>query len=120
MSGGLTEKLRGSLESYLAGYRRFAEVAQAIGFYRYEDLTRDPNSVMKALCGDLELRFDRTFAARWRDYTFVTGDVAGSRGGNEIRPVPRRPVAGELLSALAANHDYRASLELLSYQHPEP
>jgi hypothetical protein len=108
-----------TLESYLAGYRRFAEVATAIGFYRYEDLTRDPKSVMKALCGDLQLRFDRTFAARWRDYTFVTGDVAGSRAGNEIRPVPRRPVAPELLTALAVNEDYRASLQLLGYQHAE-
>jgi hypothetical protein len=108
-----------TLEGYLAGYRRFAEIAKAIGFHRYEDLTRDPKGVMKALCGDLQLRFDRTFAARWRDYTFVTGDVGGSRAGNEIRPVPRRPVAPEVLTALAGNDDYCASLQLLGYQHPE-
>ena len=108
-----------TLEGYLAGYRRFAEVASTIGFYRYEDLTNDPPGVMKALCGALQLRFDRTFAARWRDYTFVTGDVAGGRGGNEIQPVPRRPAAPELLAALAASEDYRASLELLGYQHPD-
>jgi hypothetical protein len=108
-----------SLEGYLAGYRRFAEVASAIGFQRYEDLTRDPPGVMKALCATLQLRFDRSFAARWRDYTFVTGDIGGSRGGNEIQPVPRRPLAPELLRALAGNEDYRASLALLGYEHPD-
>jgi hypothetical protein len=108
-----------TLDGYLEGYRRFAEVAKAIGFHRYEDLTRDPQGVMKALCGDLELRFDRSFAARWREYTFVTGDVAGSRGGQSIQPVPRRPAAPDLLAKLAESADYRASLELLGYQHPE-
>jgi hypothetical protein len=108
-----------TLDRYLEGYRRFGEVAKTIGFHRYEDLTRDPQGVMKALCGDLELRFDRSFAARWREYTFVTGDVAGSRGGQAIQPVPRRPAAPELLASLAENDDYRVSLELLGYQHPE-
>jgi len=108
-----------SLEAYLAGYRRFAEVANAIGFQRYEDLTRDPQRVMKTLCEALQLRFDRSFAARWREYTFVTGDVAGSRGGQAIQPVPRRPAAPELLARLADNEDYRTSLGLLGYQHPE-
>ena len=74
---------------------------------------------MKSLCGDLDLRFDRSFAARWREYTFVTGDVAGSRGGQSIQPVPRRPAAPELLARLAENEDYPISLELLGYQHPE-
>jgi hypothetical protein len=107
------------LDAFLAGYRRFAEVAQTIGFERYEDFTLDPCAVLKSLCGSLQLKFDRGFAERWRDYTFVTGDVAGSRGGGDIQPVPRRPVAPDLLAALAANHDYRASLELLGYQHPD-
>jgi len=74
---------------------------------------------MKALCEALQLRFDRSFAARWREYTFVTGDVAGSRGGQAIQPVPRRPAAPELLARLADNEDYRTSLGLLGYQHPE-
>lgn len=108
-----------TLDAYLAGYRRFAEVARAIGFFRYEDFTRDPKVVMKAICSRLDLRYDRHFTERWRDYAFVTGDVAGSRGGAEIRPVPRRPVDPDLLRTLAANADYHASLELLGYEHPD-
>jgi hypothetical protein len=107
-----------TLEGFLAGYRRFAEIARTIGYYRYEDFTSDPSRVMKALCQCLELRFDRHFGERWRDYAFVTGDVAGRRGGGEIRAVPRRPVEPDLLEAIAANADYRTSLELLGYQHP--
>jgi len=107
------------LAAFLAGYLRFAEVATGIGFHRYEDFTADPQAVMKAICGSLQLKFDRGFAERWRDYTFVTGDVSGSRGGGEIRPVPRRPAAPDLLATLAANADYQASLELLGYEHPD-
>jgi hypothetical protein len=107
-----------TLEGFLAGYRRFAEVASGIGFHRYEDFTADPERVARSLCAKLQLRYDRGFKERWRDYTFVTGDVAGSRAGGEIRPVPRRESAPELLVALAANQDYLASLELLGYEHP--
>jgi hypothetical protein len=107
-----------TLEGFLAGYRRFAEVASGIGFHRYEDFIADPEGVARALCSSLKLRYDRGFKERWRDYTFVTGDVAGSRGGGEIQPVPRRPVPSDLLAALAANEDYLASLELLGYEHP--
>jgi hypothetical protein len=107
-----------TLEGFLLGYRRFAEVASGIGFHRYEDFTTDPERVARSLCSTLQLRYDRGFKERWRDYTFVTGDVGGSRAGGEIRPVPRRPAAPELLAALAANQDYRASLDLLGYDHP--
>jgi hypothetical protein len=73
---------------------------------------------MKELCRTLELRFDRQFTERWSSYTFVTGDVSGSRGGPAIRPVPRRAVDPGLLDQIAANSDYQKSLELLGYHHP--
>ena len=73
---------------------------------------------MRALCRQLDLRFDRHFVERWSSYAFVTGDVSGSRGGFEIQPVPRRPAEPELLDALQASSDYTASLELLGYTHP--
>jgi hypothetical protein len=106
------------LGAYLAGYRRFAEQARAIGFLRYEDFAADPGTIMKELCRRLEVRFDRHFAERWSSYAFVTGDVSGSRGGCQIQPVPRRTAEAGLLAELAANADYQASLELLGYHHP--
>lgn len=107
-----------SLDAYLAGYRRFAEQAREIGFFRYEDLAADSSAVMKELCRALDVRFDRHFTERWSSYAFVTGDVSGSRGGTMIRPVPRRAVNPGLLDQVAANLDYRSSLELLGYDHP--
>ena len=107
-----------ALEGFLVGYRRFAEAAREIGFFRYEDFVAAPSVVMKELCRRLDVRFDRHFTERWSTYAFVTGDVAGSRGGGEIQPVPRREVEPELLGELAANADYRASLDLLGYEHP--
>jgi Sulfotransferase family len=109
-----------TLERYLAGYRRFAEQARAIGFLRYEDFVADPDAVMRELCRHLELRFDCHFAERWSSYAFVTGDVSGSRGGSGIQPVPRRPAEPGLLDLLPTNPDYVASLELLGYAHPSP
>jgi hypothetical protein len=37
-----------TLDGFLAGYRRFAEVASSIGFYRYEEFTAAPEAVMQA------------------------------------------------------------------------
>jgi hypothetical protein len=108
------------LDTFLAGYRRFAEHAARVGFMRYEDFIAKPAPFMKSLCARMHLRFDRHFAGRWYDYTTITGEVSGGRGGAEIQPVPRRPVEPKLLDALAANDDYRVSLDLLGYQHPEP
>jgi hypothetical protein len=107
------------LPDFLAGYRRFAEIASEIGFFRYEDFTAEPAPVMKALCKRLELKFDAGFGGRWHEYALVTGDMAGSRAGSAIAPLPRRPVEAALLEELSTNDDYRNSLQLLGYEHPE-
>jgi hypothetical protein len=108
-----------TLADFLAGYRRFAETASEIGFFRYEDFTAEPAPVMKAICKRLELKFDAGFRGRWHEYALVTGDVAGSRAGSAIGPLPRRPVEAALLEELSTNDDYRQSLRLLGYDHPE-
>jgi hypothetical protein len=107
-----------TLDLFLAGYRRFAEQARAIGFYRYEDFAAEPSAIMRELCRRLDVRFDRHFTERWSSYAFVTGDVAGSRGRCAIEPAPRRAAESALLEQLAASPDYRTSLELLGYTHP--
>lgn len=112
----MQDRLR--LAPFLLGYRRFAEAAVEIGFLRYEDFTRAPADLLRTLCARLGLPFDPGFADRWADYDRITGDVRGSRGGREIRPVARREVPPELLDACAANADYRRALDLLGYDHP--
>ena len=107
-----------TLAEFLAGYRRFAEIAHEIGFFRYEDFAGEPAPIMRSICKRLDLRFDAGFRDRWREYALVTGDMSGSRAGGDIAQLPRRPAEPALLDELAANDDYRKSLELLGYQHP--
>ncbi|HET6521652.1 MAG TPA: hypothetical protein VFG47_17805 [Geminicoccaceae bacterium] len=104
-------------ETYLRGYRAFAEVAAGIGFVRYEDLTRDPAQAMRRTCERLALPFDPGFADRWWNYRFVTGDVYGTRNGTALRPTPRRETEPGLAERFAANEDYAAALALLGYAH---
>lgn len=107
------------LEPFLAGHRRFAEVAVRLGFHRYEDFTERPAVVLSDLCRSLEVDFDPGFAERWSRYDKITGDVNGKRGDQEIRPAKDRELAPELLRSFERNADYRRSLELLGYHHPE-
>ena len=110
-----------SLADYLLGCRRFAEECTRIGFLRYEDFVRAPQDVLRELCRRLQLDYDPEFIGKWPDNNRITGDRSGrGRDGREIRALPRRAVAPDLLDRFEANDDYRATLALLGYRHPEP
>jgi hypothetical protein len=103
-----------SLADHMAGVRRFAEEAAAVGFLRYEDFTANPDHVLAELAWRLELRFDAGWAYRWFFYRSVTGDLDGlDRHRIERAAPPRVPPA--LAEALAASADYQRALELLGY-----
>ncbi len=105
-----------SPRSFLYGYSRFAEYCNQIGFIRYEDFIKNPNNTLKSLCQRLELVFDPCYNYRWYEYSKITGDIHGAgRGGDEIKPLPRRPIKSEQLLAFEKNPDYIYSLELLGY-----
>ncbi len=111
-----------NLDYFLKGYRRFAEMAAAVGFVRYEDLTTAPDATLRRLCGLLDVAFDPTYAERWAGWKKITGDTGGSGRGNAeaaIRPIPRFPIPPGVLARMAAHADYRAALALLGYEHPE-
>lgn len=106
------------LELFLHGCRRFAEQAQAIGFIRYEDILRQPGEGIRALCDRLALPFDPTFLDKWYRYENVTGDPDRSSRTTIDPPKPTRAPA-ELLARMAASADYRRTLALLGYTHPD-
>jgi len=114
-------KMRGNLtlEGYLLGCRRFAETCQNIGFLRYEDFVREPPKVTEELCRRLELPYDPAFIRKWPDFHKITGDGLG-KNFREIRVMPRRRVEPALLEEFGRNEDYRETLRLLGYEHPEP
>lgn len=104
-----------SLEAFLAGSLAFARAAAAAGFHRYEDFVANPASVLRALCGDLEVDYDPAWEQSWQAYDRVTGAGSG-RAGDRISPLPRRDVPAELQTRLARDPVYRETLELLGYQ----
>lgn len=108
-----------NLSFFLKGYEAFARQCAGHAFIRYEDFTHSPEAVMQQACMHLELPYDAGFMARWNSYKTITGDVQSTRGGDEIRPLTRRPYAPELLAAFEAEDAYRNSLELLGYEQAD-
>lgn len=107
-----------TLENFLHGHLRFAEYCAEIDFVRYEDFVRDPQTQLSALCRRLEIDFDPGFEERWENYGKITGDIGVSRGGGEIRLLPRREMEPGLLGQFEKNADYQRSLAILGYDHP--
>lgn len=114
----VSEKL--GFERYLYGCMRMSEYASEHGFYRYEDFTSDPDSVLKSICSDLGLPFDRGYKDKWHSYTTITGDTepALGRGSTkkEIQSFPRKAINESLLEAFRSNTDYQRACELLGYE----
>ncbi len=109
-----------SIDQFCVGCLGFAEHAVKIGFVRYEDFTREPAVGMQKICAALDVEFDPTFQRRWQNYTKITGDTTGSRGGKEkIVPLARKPVEPALLEQFDASESYHRANALLGYGHPE-
>ena len=106
------------LDSFLYGYRRFAEVAAEIGFVRYEDFVAQPESQMQTLCDQLEVNYDAAFIDKWPQYQTITGNTGGGEMTcSVIEQRARRPSSPELLEQCFANEDYRRAIEVLGYRH---
>lgn len=105
-------------ETFLRGCRRFAEAVAPLGFIRYEDFVRAPETVMRALCEQLDVPYDAGFLDRWSGYTTISGDQGRGERSQTIQPSRRAEVEPELLDRFAASEDYRRTCELLGYGHP--
>jgi len=90
------------------------------GFVRYEDLTRDPDTKLRELCGMLDIAFDPKYSERWASYTTVTGDVRKGHGrgagDTEIRTLERKPMDEGLLERFRADERYQRACALLGYE----
>ena len=100
------------VESFLAGYRAFAESRRDLEWVRYEDFVQDPDGVLRRLCRGLALPFDDGWRERWARNHHVTGDklkvgVILTDRINDIDPETRR--------RFEANADYAETLALLGY-----
>jgi len=114
-------KDRISLDSFLYGYRRFAELSKDVGFIRFEDFTADPDKHLSTLSKNLDMPFDQNYINKWPDFNIISGDCSGRGAKNsKISTLPRRNIDSELLQQFENNSDYLTSLELLGYNHPSP
>ncbi|MGV6815052.1 MAG: hypothetical protein ACWA5W_08605 [Phycisphaerales bacterium] len=108
-----------NFEAYLLGCRHFAQFAHTHGFHRYEDFTKDPDTVLKAICSDLDLPFDEYYRNNWQHYTTITGDTKPGLGRGSVKKTiehfDRKPINDALLGAFRANDDYQRACELLGY-----
>ena len=106
-------------EKYCEGCLRFAEFAEGNGFHRYEDFTADPDTVLRALCADLDLEFDPGYRDKWHRYTTITGDTVPSLGRGsqkkEIVSMPRKAVDEERMERFRANEDYQKACAIMGY-----
>lgn len=111
-----------SIETFLRGYRHYAERAVEVGFVKYEDFVAQPATTLERMCETLGLPFDPAFQAHWNSYLKVTGDTGGTSRGSrssEIKVLPRAAFEPELLGKARACEDYRLGLELLGYEDIE-
>lgn len=107
------------IDAYCTGCARFAEYASEHGFHRYEDFTREPERVLRAMCDELEIGFDPGYADRWFAYTTITGDTQPGLGRGssrrEIVELPRKAVDAALLERFRGNAEYVKACALLGY-----
>lgn len=107
-------------DKYCLGCHEFAKYASGAGFHRYEDFTADPDTVLKAMCEELDLPFDAGYKDKWHAYTTITGDTVPTLGRGstkkEIVSMPRKAIEPELLERFRANEDYRSACALLGYE----
>lgn len=108
-----------SLEQFLYGYRRFAEECVKIGFVRYDDVVRSPETEIQKICTRLDLPYDANFTTNWANYFHVTGDIKSNRENAKIKQLPRREFEPELMRQFEANDDYWKALDLLGFAHPQ-
>ncbi|MCF8067730.1 MAG: sulfotransferase [Desulfobacterales bacterium] len=105
-----------NLDSYLYGYRKFAEACQQTGFIRYEDFTRNPAYNMKEMCNHFSITFDSGFISKWSGYSNISGDIYGAgRGNSDIKPLPRREYNQDLINMFENNFDYQQAINILNY-----
>ncbi|MDZ4735736.1 MAG: hypothetical protein SGJ07_05250 [Rhodospirillaceae bacterium] len=105
-----------TLEGFLAGYRRFAEDAVAMGFVRYEDFTAAPEVGLRQIATGLALPYDPSFVDRWTEYRHMTGDTpAADESTRRIAPAEARPLPPGLVERFAAIADFNLAIGMLGY-----
>lgn len=115
---------RVSLATHLASCAAFAtETGRIAGssvphlVTKYEEFCADPGAHLQQMCATLEIPYDKNWKNAWSSFDKITGDTDASRGNVDptIKPLSRRPVAGDVAQACLANADYRSACAAWGY-----
>ena len=93
-----------------------------MGFIRYEDFIKEPETEMRAISEKLRLHFDKTFIAKWSKFNKITGDIGKySRGfmSKRIVSLPRFEIEKDLLKQFRKNKKYWEALAIVDYHDIE-
>lgn len=95
-------------------------VEKQIPIFHYEELCKNPEEQLRAICGELDVPFSSSFE-RYRESENVNGDVNFSRGSsrgylaNEIKPLPRKYLGKKQSKLLDQSDDVVKACRLLGY-----
>jgi hypothetical protein len=104
-----------SLEQYLEGHYRYAELCRENGYVRYEDFTAEPERNMQIICANLQVDYDPGFMQKWSTYVNITGDDLKRTPQTHIRPARLPAVDAELYDRLHRCEYYQRTIDLLGY-----
>ena len=103
------------LDMYCGRVKTFLDHYREVPLYRYEDFVRDPESLLRSICSDLELAYSADFRARLPS-VHLSGGTGRSRQTDPIGALERRPVPRECHEAMAQSVSYRLLCARLGYQ----
>ena len=111
-----------SVEEFLRGYRKMAEIAASEVFVTCEAFSKDPDRVLKHVCEHMQLNYDPAYSENW-PFNFDAPSTPYSlcledRAKETLQAEIATDLPDQTVTQMASNEDYIASLEILGYTHP--
>ena len=88
---------------------------QGVPIYHYEEFCRDPDTVLKNICKDLDIPFDQNYTSMFFTKT-LTGDSGRGKEITEIVPLPRREHNKQYLELVGSSSHFQVLRELFGYE----
>lgn len=88
------------------------------GLRNVHDGTDIPETVLRAICGDLALPFDPSFAELFHTFDYVTGDFTRHRE-QQISPPGRRKLSPQILDEFRSSAAFGRILRATGYAEPD-
>jgi hypothetical protein len=98
----------------------YAAFLQALGptpLYKYEDFVRNPETELRAICGDLVLPFEPSFIERFHRFEYVTGDLT-RLGEQAISLRERQALLPGLIDEFRRSTSFLYILQATGYKDP--